>query len=362
MNTKYIMKMKFILTSLFATLIISFSHSQAPIITQSEYYQLGGEYLRINKYDIELSSVSIGTSGSNVTWDFSTVNFDHPSVIFDTISCILPNGTPFFNEPGMSYNLSNHCLRRDTETFSPEDDTYFYYKLENDSLNFMGDWADNGVSDKWYYSFTDLRIDLIFPFTYNDSHTDVFEAVYFDMSGSDWHYQTGSTEVTVDGFGELITPDGNTIYNTVRVKEFVSIVDSNVLFGVNNYINTSYYWYSADEEGPVLQFDTHPTLPNTINNGYYFKKIGQTSSISEIPSFNIYPNPTSNSFSISIVGNINQYHSISIYDYSGKLVKRKRNILNTTEFTNNEELSPGIYFVELSNKKTPIGMQKLVIQ
>jgi hypothetical protein len=359
------MKMKSILTTFFVTAILSFSYCQIPIITQSDYYQLGGEYLRINKFDIELNSVSIGSSGTNITWDFSTVDFAHPSVMFDTISCVLPNGTPFFNEPGMNYNLSNYCLRKDTETFSPEDDTYFYYKLENDSLNLIGDWADNGISEKWFYSFSNLRTDLIFPFTYNDIHTDLFEAAFLDMSGSDWHYQSGSTEVTVDGYGEIITPDGNTIYNTVRVKEVVNIEDSNVLFGVNNYINTSYYWYSADEEGPILQLDMHPTLPNTINNAYYFKKIGQTSSISEIPEtpyFNIYPNPTSNSFSISIVGNSNDDFAISIYNYSGKLVKKKENILTNTVFTNNEDLAPGIYIVELSEKKMPIGRQKLVIQ
>ncbi len=56
--------------------------------------------------------------------------------MFDTISCVLPNGTRFFSEPGMNYNLSNYCLRKDNETFSPEDDTYCNYKLENDSLNF----------------------------------------------------------------------------------------------------------------------------------------------------------------------------------------------------------------------------------
>ena len=120
--------MKSILTTFFVTAILSFSYCQIPIITQSDYYQLGGEYLRINKFDIELNSVSIGSSGTNITWDFSTVDFGHPSVIFDTISCILPNGTPFFNEPGVNYRLSNYCLSRD-------DDTYLYYRLENDSLN-----------------------------------------------------------------------------------------------------------------------------------------------------------------------------------------------------------------------------------
>ena len=119
------MKMKSILTTFFVTAILSFSYCQAPIIAQSDYYQLGGEYLRINKFDIELNSVSIGSSGTNITWDFSTVDFGHPSVIFGTISCILPNGTPFFNEPGVNYRLSNYCLSRD-------DDTYLYYRLEND--------------------------------------------------------------------------------------------------------------------------------------------------------------------------------------------------------------------------------------
>ena len=62
------------------------------------------------------------------------------------------------------------------------------------------------------------------------------------------------------------------------------------------------------------------------------------------------------------MGNIGDDFVVSIYNYSGKLVKIKENILSNTVFTNNEDLSPGIYVVELSEKKIPIGRQKLVIQ
>ena len=359
--------MRFLLSSLPVLLIAGYSYSQAPVITQLDYYQLGGEYLRINKIDTELNSVSIGPSGSNVIWDFSTVDFDHPSVVFDTISCILPNGTPFFYEPGMNYDLSNYCLKQDTDTFAPWDDTYFYYRIENDSLNFIGDWADNGITEKWYYTFSDFRTDLIFPFTYSDTHTDLFEATYLDLSGggTNWHYLSGSTEVTADGYGDLITPDGNTINNVVRVKEIITTVDSNAVSGVSDLQRTSYYWYSTDNEGPILQFDMHPELPDSVVNAYYLKKIDSVTSISELSeqtSINVYPNPTLNSFSIAIEGTTNVDLVISIYDYSGRLVKKKEYVGNTRAHTFSENLSSGIYFIELTNKNNLIDRRKLVVQ
>jgi len=359
------MKIKFIVVLIFQISIFNVVLGQGPIITECSFYQLGGEYLRKKKFDIGLSSVSVGASGENICWDFSGVDFEHSSVIVDTIACILPNGTPFYDEPNVNYNISNLCLRSDTEIFELNDNTYSYYILENDSLNYVGDWADNGGSEKWYYSFSDLKTDLIFPFSYNDSHIDFFESSYLDLAGDGWHYQTGSVEVTIDGYGKLITPERDTILNTVRVKEVVTTVDSNFIYGIENFTNTSFYWYSTDEEGPILQFNMHPIQTSTIRSGYYLKKqevpITTTENLEHVV-FSIFPNPSSTSFKIRVEDGISEEMVISIYDSSGRLVKRIRNIRSTTLLLDKDNMSPGIYLVEISNNKKSIGRKKLLIQ
>lgn len=346
-------------------IILNAIHGQGPIITQSSFYQLGGEYLRTEKFDIELTSVAVGASGADVTWDFSAVDFDHPSTIEDTLSCILPNGTPFYNEPSINYTTSNLCLRSDTDISSINDNTFFYYKLENDSLHFVGDWALNTGAEKWYYSFSDLRTDLIFPFSYNDSHTDLFQSSYLDVSGSDWHYQTGSIEVTVDGYGKLITPDGDTLLNTVRVKEIVTTVDSNFVSGINTFVSTKYYWYSDNQEGPTLQFNMHPNQANTIVNAYYLKRPAVSTSSTEYSAqttFSVFPNPTSNAFNIVVEDGNTEELEVFIYNATGRLLKRMEHFRNTTLFVDEKNMPPGIYLVELRNSKRLLGRKRLVVQ
>lgn len=201
--------------------------AQAPTITQENYFQLGEQYIRLNKFDTELNAFTPGASGVDVVWDFSTMDFNHPSVSEDTITVMEPYFTPFFDEESINYNQSNFCLKTDTEPFDLVDNDYHYFLLQNDSLQFIGHWANNGGWEQWFYSFDDFRTELIFPMNFQDEFTDYFESSYNDLSGSDWHYQSGESTVVATGYGTFITPDNDTIENVLRVSTVIFTTDSN---------------------------------------------------------------------------------------------------------------------------------------
>lgn len=345
-------------------LYTSVLYAQVPVITSDNYFQIGEQYIRLNKYDTELNSFSLWQNGEDVTWDFSTMDFNHPSVIQDTISGTEPYSTPFFNEEQTNYGLSNFCLKLDTELYYPEDNNYFYYLIQGDSLHFIGNWAANGGSEQWFYSFDDLRTELVFPFTYLNTILDTFESSYNDLSGSDWHYQSGSTTVFADGYGTLITPDNDTLSNVLHVTTNNTYVDSNDLFGVSNHTNVYYTWYSADFDGPILKIVMSASVDYPISNVYYYKKIMQPVGVEEYPvkkSFEIYPNPTSGSFTIRLQDLLSDESVLTIYTETGELVY-KNDTVKSGALTLDIKLSSGIYFVNVTDIHGEYRVNKIVVE
>jgi len=230
---------------------------------------------------------------------------------------------------------------------------------------FIGNWAANGGSEQWFYSFDDLRKELIFPFTYLSSFSDTFESSYNDLSGSDWHYQSGTTIVVADGYGTLITPDNDTLFNILHIATNNTYVDSNDLFGVSNHTDVYYSWYSADFDGPILQVIMNSYTSLIASNIYYYKKIiSPINEIQEIEntfSFDIFPNPANKSFRIKLSDIVqSKFMKIAIRDFTGKLVyfdkKHQEDKLIILP-----KLASGIYNVELicGNYST---IKKLIIK
>ncbi len=345
-------------------LFCGISFSQAPNITSANYFQLGGEYFRTNKIDTGLIAVSPGASGPSVEWDFSTVDFNHPSVIYDTLSSIVPEGTPFFNEPNTNYSLANFCLLLNTESFSFEDNNYFYYNLQKDGLQFIGNWANNGGNDLWFYSFSDFRTELIFPMTYNDSFTDRFESSFEDLSGSGRHYQTGSIEIVADAYGTMITPKKDTLDKVLRIKEKITWRDSSDFFGIENFVTTKFYWYSMELEGPILQFNMRLESDEIIN-AYFFENAENntsTSRLNENVQFTIYPNPSNGSFSLNLNQTTRTDFSVSIFNLSGNLIKKIENLGTDHIELEKEALGSGLFLLELSDGQRILKTEKLIIR
>lgn len=337
---------------------------QTPVITRTNYFNLNDKFLRIGKIDTGLNSIVVDTGGANVTWDYSSVDFAHPSVMYDTLTVVLPDSTPFFNLPSVNYDTSNLCLKIDTDPFSLEDETFIYYLADMNSVQFAGMWANNGGSERHEYHFTDLSTELVFPFTYNQIFIDSFESSYIDQSGSGMHYQHGSITVTADGYGTLINYEGDTIDNALRIKQEIAYIDSNDLFGTNDMYFLSYFWYSSDGMGPILQLQMDGGDPSVVMMAYYFKNLIYTSA----PSLNslqtqlsIYPNPAEDAFTVNVGNEPKTEYTLSIYSVTGKLMHQQRVTTVQTQFSS-ERLSSGMYFVELVDENGSRRGTKLLVR
>ena len=124
--------------------------AQSPIINRTNYFEIGDSVLLYHKYDTSLNSFTVGAAGTNVLWDFSNMDFNHPSILIDTLFYISPAGTPFYpNHLSADYSQATLCYIRKTEPFSTENNEYNYYFSSNDSIAFIGRWADNGGTERW---------------------------------------------------------------------------------------------------------------------------------------------------------------------------------------------------------------------
>ncbi len=343
------MKLTFICLLLLTCFLLQ---AQTPIINRTNYFEIGDSVLLYHKYDTSLNSFTVGPAGANVLWDFSNMDFNHPSVLVDTLFYISPAGTPFYpNHLSADYSQATLCFIRKTEPFSTENNEYNYYFSSNDSIAFIGRWADNGGTERWEDHCTDFIKELIFPLSYPTHFIDSYARLYNDVSGSGNHFVTGNNSVTVDGYGSLITPDGTTVNNIIRIHSVLSARDSNDLFGISNYTRHQYRWYSSDKKGYILSFEMSEDS-SVIETANYQRQFDLNTSIGDIRkndnSFIIYPNPNNGQFTISTSPyekaiRIGIFNSLGQQVYSGS--NSDQLLEKQIELSTHEK---GIYFIKMN--------------
>jgi hypothetical protein len=323
-----------------------------PVLTRNNFFFIGDSTLVHTKFDASLLTFSPGSSGVNTTWNFSSMDFTHPSVYTDTVIFMDPVGTPYFpSSLSADYSGANICYLVKTDPTSPNNLDYNYCYADTDSLAFIGHWANSGGSDLWEDHCSDPIRLLSFPISYGDTFTDSFERFYFDMSGSDGHWITGSNSVTADGYGTLIDPGGNTLTDVLRIHSVESVRDSNALFGITYRTQHNYYWYDMNQHGYVLRLEMGADSTEIIS-AYYQRQTNivtaiETSGIS-LNRSSIFPNPCNGHFRYDAP--YEAMFAMEIYTEAGQLVKTIQTYLhkgvNDLDFT---FLSPGMYYLKILN-------------
>ncbi|TAH40964.1 MAG: T9SS type A sorting domain-containing protein [Bacteroidetes bacterium] len=353
------MKIKFLLLFFFACNLLC----SQPILTRNNYFEINDSILLYQKSDTTLFGFSTGSSGANMVWDFSMMDFTHPSVTVDTVIYLDPNGTPFYPvRMSADYSQSNLCFLIKTNPYSPLNYDYNYCYINADSLSFIGHWPDGGGNEIWEDHCSDYLKLLKFPFTYQNNFVDTFKRFYFDMSGSDGHYISGTHAVTADGYGSLITPDGTTIHDILRIHSVESVRDSNVLFGINYRTQHNYYWYSANQRGYIFRLEMYASDSILISSAYYQKQTNLHSSIQGLENKNdfiLYPNPGAGCFRISNTGR--KIDLIEIYDSKGKFIQSIRPFTYEANDLNLSFLPAGMYMIRVENDLRSFT-QKLMIE
>ncbi len=159
------------------------------------------------------------------------------------------------------------------------------------------------------------------------------------------------------GFLNIEDPNLNDFnFITTPVTDFMGIygldiIDDKIYVADANGYSASGFAHIYSLEGELL----HTHIVGSIPNHFYKSAEGEMGvDDRSIASINIYPNPTAEKFYL----NTNDTVQVSIYDMTGKLVKKAINSNNGILIS---ELQKGIYMVEIS-KDNQKQVTKLVIQ
>jgi hypothetical protein len=326
--------------------ILNFDNLYAQSVLQHSHYFTTGHFYPYHKItNVEFDSISYG--GNNVVWDLSNAT---SAGLYDTMYTPDPVTTVFFNDPYVNYNLSNLCLYYRRGIMGGIDDSLYNYLISTpDSVNYLGQWAYNGIWETWAYHLTDPELYFTFPFSYSDSIADSLHGSAWDFSGLGLIYIHGRRTVQYDGYGTLILP-GVTYNNCIRIKSCRTGLWTGGLSGIN--INETYFtWFSESLNGPVLESMANSNfVQQTI---HYFNN--PTVNITEIPhdqnTFRIFPNPATDVMNIGFNGNLTKPIIVEMSDITGRVflaVTRNSDMMSV----NISGLNAGIYMVSINSGHT----------
>ena len=334
--------------------------AKAQVTITGQDMPVPGDTVRFS-HTMVLEGIDYERTGEGITWDFSGLTVMSQAV--DTF--VSPGSTPLayqlvFNNPFLYPDHKATTAKNNTSldiipniTLSS---TYLFYKNEGSSFSEIGAGATiNGIPLTLPYDQFDVMYQ--FPLTYGHEFLSNANAG-LDVPGMGYFYFTRSRDVTVEGWGTLITPYGSfeTVKLRAEIEEFDSLfIDSlNMGFPVTRLI-TEYQWLANGYPGPVL---TVTQEGFAVNAGYI--DIYRTSflDINDIAitarDVKVFPNPATDHFSVSYELKEPARTSLELFSASGHKIFSRRNGLQSRGFhtlqMNCRELglAPGLYLLRLS--------------
>lgn len=323
-------------------LFFGFSSMAQPTITGTGVNPVIGETVTTHGAAFN----SPGNSGANQTWNFASW--------VSTSTSITHVVNPSSTTHGGSFPYANTAFTTEGSA------VVAYYKYNSSAMQNFGSYINVVMV---YSNPEDL---MRYPFTFNNTYTDAWSTQF--VNGGYTFYRTGTSTVTADGYGTLITPNG-TFTNVLRVHLVQSYQDS-AYIGVPyiiTYNNDEYMWY---KDG--LHFQLASTYNLTTSQGSTMTGAswaGSTSGVETlsniISSLRLYPNPASNNISIDITLEKKQKVEINLYNSLGQKLNAYRVLEG--EMGENflqidvEQLPEGVYLVEiLAGGKRAITQRFLV--
>lgn len=290
------------------------------------------------------SYVSPGNSGANQTWDLSSMS----GTTSNTMGFVPPTSTAYssyFPQANLACTATAYAA-------------VGYYKVSSTAMQVCGSYNS---FEMVYSNLEDL---MRYPCTYNSTYTDPWVTQY--TANGYTFYRKGTTTVTADGYGTLITPNA-TYTNTMRVHVVQTYQDSAYLGYqyIATFTNDEYMWY---KEGINMQIATVYSLTgsgNTYTGGSYLTgNIGvENIEKNQIVSV-IYPNPTSNNLTIEYSLQKNENIELQLINSLGQQTDIN---YTTIAFQGDNsikldisKLPEGIYFAQLKIKGEVIATKRFI--
>lgn len=201
--------------------------AQPTLSRDANFPSVGNGFSRVS---CDTSSITAGAAGADQTWNFSTLT---AAGIFQSGDYVLPSATDFAS----SFPTANIA-----EEFSGGSVNFFSATAAKTEI--VGFVSVNQLGQGTLITFSNPQTTMEYPFTYNDSFTDLANRQYGNYNG------TVNTNTTADAYGTLTLPNG-VFNNVLRTRSVINILDSapGVTFGIDDVV---YEWWSADHQQPLL--------------------------------------------------------------------------------------------------------------
>ena len=287
------------------------------ILNYTDYNPIGNA----NVYTSNINGFSIGTSGSNQTWDYSSLTLN---LIGSSNNTVVSTG-PFIN----NFPNTNYI----TKSASNGIEYFTYKKITASKLENLG-VSTNSVIIVDFNPNPQTQFE--FPYTYNYNITDSYSIATDPTTNN-------SFTILYDAYGTLITPL-RTYSNVFRTKKLDGIFPE-------------YTWYSKNPTVILLSVKTGSTGINSIVFYDYNNLNIENYNINN--RLNISPNPTNDKFTIS--NNLNDFTSdidIEMIDNYGRIVSKIKT--KFYEEINVDYLLSGIYLIKITNESGSNIYKKLI--
>lgn len=318
MNRKQF-NLKFLLVSLFSG--FSLLGMAQPVLTEALNPVVGDVYT-YNSQNIS-SGINPGPSGAGVTWNF---NFTTDSV-WNTVTWFAPTSSPF-NSQFPEANIASFNSFGKWEHF-----------ITGDSLINLGDTI---------MRYSDPKITMSFPETFNKSFTDSFAGVYSPIPGSQYNF-TGDLTVNYDAYGTLLLPWAS-FTNVARIHTHENMVVPGIAFDSTRI--DKYQWFTSTEKFPVLTMAIINTIDNdtAVITQYYvelnsvFVNVKENESLAD---FKLFPNPATDEINLKGEGRFRW----ELFDSLGRLVNDSKGVYVRNETKLDvSALKSGLYFIKITGE------------
>jgi hypothetical protein len=267
------------------------------------------------------NGVTAGNSGVNQTWNFASL-----SPLADTVTewMVLPSTTT----DGSLFPTSNLC-----EKYS---DGRFVYANKTASENYLVGFDD--TTDSYPPSvYTNPMLFSKRPITYGDILTDTFT-----IQGLLGY---GVVTITADAYGTLILPNG-TYNNVLRIK---------IAQSMPSFSQTIYTWFDGIHSSALLKLSDEPRVEYLLSETFT-----GVSNINTDKKLGVYPNPFSSKATLFSNEELKNA-SIRVNNVFGQTVKELNNINGHSVVFNRDNLSDGIYMVQVIQNNLCVAIHRIVV-
>lgn len=302
--------MKFLLT-LFLAILFCSAYCQ-PTLTNINAPKMGQQVTAITGDN--MPAADPGDSGPDAIWDYGNMVMDPNTVAtqYEYMDPASHSMAALFPSANFAYGPT---------IMDPTNDVITFFESANDEVLFLG-FASAALTSV----YTDPQLNIRFPFTYEDSFSDSFEAS-FDLAGT-MTYVTGDEVLTGDAYGHIITPEGS-FDNVLRIKRETTRIDSSE-FAPDSYIKS------------ITNLVTYNWIKNSIPNSLATIVISSGQSETHLPGLDpiISTFPETSSFTWYTVPS--QILALEIESFFGKALANG-NLLEWSTFTDEEDLKFEIF-------------------